>query len=151
MIHFTLNGKTFESTKEQVSVEWLLQRVGLKSEDAAIFRTGTDEAWTKPSDVVKLREGDDFTAKDRQTPSEPMVGIRYAVNGEAQVASISPLALEEILRRAGADAAIDLNELQSYYLDNVRSGDRYENLDDEVPIVDGDQFVALHAGPTPVA
>ena len=59
--------------------------------------------------------------------------------------------MEAILRRAGSDAAIDLRQLEDYYLDNVRTGARYENLGDEVPVTDGDQFVALYAGPTPVA
>ena len=61
------------------------------------------------------------------------------------------MTVEEILRRAGTDAAIDVDDLESYYLDNVHTGVRYESLSDEVPVADGDQFLALHAGRTPVA
>ena len=82
-------------------------------------------------------------------PVEPT--IRYTVNGELQVTKESPLTVEEILRRAGPDAAIDLDQLEDYYLDNVRTGARYENLGDEVLVTDDDQFVALYAGPTPIA
>ncbi|MXW01496.1 MAG: hypothetical protein F4X59_18085 [Holophagales bacterium] len=151
MIHFTINGEKFDSPKNQVSVEWLLELVGLKSADVELIRETTGEVWTKPSEIVKLHEGDVFTAKHRGGPPKPEPEIHYAVNGEPQVTTESPLTVEEILRRAGAGAAIDLNQLASYYLDNVRSGVRYENPGDEVPIADGDQFVALHAGPTPVA
>ena len=75
----------------------------------------------------------------------------YTVNGEPLVTEKTPLTVEEILRHAGADAAIDLAQLDSYYLVNVRTGARYENLGDEAPIADGDQFVALYTGPTPSA
>ncbi len=151
MIHFTINDEKFESPQAHVSVEWLLELVGLRSADAELIRAATGEVWTKPTEVVKLHDGDASTAKDRGGPPKPELQIRYTVNGESQITKTSPLTVEEILRRAGAGAAIDLNQLDSYYLDNVRSGVRYENLGDEVPIADGDQFVALHAGPTPVA
>ncbi len=151
MIRFTINSTEFDSQKHQVSVEWLLDLVGVKSTSAVLTREETGEVWTKPSEVVKLLEGDEFTAKDRGGSQEPGIEIRYAVNGETQVTKTSPLAVKEILRRAGPDAAIDLDQLDSYYLDNVRSGVRYENLDDEVAIANDDQFVALYAGPTPVA
>lgn len=151
MIHFTINGEKFESSESHVSVEWLLELVGLKSADAELIRVATGDAWTKPSEVVKLHDGDAFTAKDRGGPPHPAPKIHYTVNGEPQITDTSPLIVEQVLRRAGSDAAIDVAQLESYYLDNVRTGARYENLGDEVPIADGDQFVALHAGRTPVA
>ena len=151
MIHFTINGEKFDSPETRVSVEWLLELVGLKSADAELIRVATGEVWTKPSAVVKLHDGDAFTAKDRGGPPHPEVKVHYTVNGEPQVTDTSPLTVEQVLRRAGPGAAIDVDQLESYYLDNVRTGAKYENLGDEVAIVDGDQFVALHAGPTPVA
>ena len=152
LFHFTINGQRFESPESPVSVAWLLKQIGLRPEDAELVREATGEIWSDPSAVVELHDGDKFEAKPRRGPSPlPEPEIHYAVNGEPQVTETTPVTLEEILRRAGADAAIDVNQLESYYLDNVRTGDRYENLGDEVPIVDGDQFVALHAGRTPVA
>ncbi len=151
MIHFTINGQEFESPQKRVSVEWLLKLIGWSPKDAQLVREVTGETWSDPSAEVELREGDKFEAKPRRGPLPPESKIHYKVNGEPQVTTKTPMILEEILRRAGADAAIDLNQLGSYYLDNVGTGARYENLDDEVPIVDGDEFVALYAGPTPVA
>ncbi len=151
MIHFTINGQNFESSRKRVSVEWLLKQIGWRPKDAELVREDTGETWFDPSAEVELREGDKFEVKPRRDPPPPESRIHYTVNGEPQVTTKTPITLEEILRHAGADAAIDLNQLESYYLDNVRTAERYENLVDEVPIVDGDEFVALYAGPTPVA
>ena len=149
MIHFKINGREFDSDRRQVRAAWLAEQAGLDPTRFELVRTATGETWRNPSAAVELREGDAFDAKGRARPVEP--SIRYAVNGEPQVTRESPLTVEEILRRAGPDAAIDLGQLEDYYLDNVRTGTRYENLRDEVPVSDGDQFVALYAGPTPVA
>ena len=149
MIHFTINGREFESDRRRVRVGWLAEQVGLDPIGFELVRTSTGETWRNPSEAVGLRDGDAFDAKGRPRRGRP--SIRYTVNGERQVTKESPLTVEEILRRAGRDAAIDLNQLEDYYLDDVRTGARYENLSDEVPVTDGDQFVALHAGPTPVA
>lgn len=152
MIHFTINGAKFESQEAEVTVAWLLELVGLQSADAELARPASGDLWTKPFAHVKLSDGDAFNAKrpgGPPHPAEPEIG--YMVNGEPQVAEKTPLTLEEILRRAGGDAAINVDELESYYLDDVRSGVRYENLDDEVPLAEGDRFLALYAGPTPVA
>ena len=152
MVHFTINGREFASRESHVTVAWLLQQIGLKPGDAVLERSDTGETWSDPSALVELRERDKFEAKPKRDPTPvPEPRISYTVNGEPQVTEKTPLTVEEILRQAGADAAIDLNQLESYYLDNVRTGARYEDLDDEVPIADGDQFVALHAGRTPVA
>ena len=148
MIHFTINGREFESERRHVRAAWLAEQAGLDPNGFELVRTTTGETWRNPSAAIALREGDAFdaTGHERRRPS-----IHYTVNGERQVSKESPLTLEEILRRAGSDAAIDLDKLEDYYLDNVRTGARYENLRDEVPVSDGDQFVALYSGPTPVA
>lgn len=149
MIHFTINGREFESDRRRVRAAWLAEHAGLDPAGFELVRTATGETWRDPSAAVELREGDVFDAKGYVRPVEP--SIRYTVNGERQVAHETPLTAEKILRRAGPDAAIDLDQLDDYYLDNVRTGARYENPGDEVPVTDGDQFVALYAGPTPVA
>ena len=149
MIHFKINGREFESDRRQVRAGWLAEQAGLDPTVFELVRTKTGETWRDPSATIELLEGDAFDAKGRVRPVEPT--IRYAVNGEPQVTKESPLTVEEILRRAGPDAAIDLDQLEDYYLDNVRTGVTYENLGDEVPVTDDDQFVALYAGPTPVA
>ena len=149
MIHFKINSREFESDRRQVRAGWLAEQAGLDPTDFELVRTKTGETWRDPSAGIELRDGDAFEAKGRVRPVE--LSIRYTVNGEEQVTNESPLTVEEILRRAGPDAAIDRKQLEDYYLDNVRTGARYEELGDEVPVTDGDQFVALYAGPTPVA
>ena len=149
MIHFKINRREFQSGRSQVSAARLVEMAELDPTRFELVRTTTGETWRDPSALVELRPGDSFEAKGRGRPVEP--AIRYAVNGERQVTKESPLTVGAILRRAGPDAAVDLDQLDDYYLDDVRTGTRYENLDDEVPVADGDQFVALHAGPTPVA
>ena len=150
MIHFKIDNREFESGRKQVRAAWLAEQAGLDPTGFEIVRTTTGETWRDPSALIELREGDAFEVKGRvRRPVEP--SIRYTVNGERQVTRESPLTVEEILRRAGPDAAIDLDQLDDYYLDDVRTGARYENLSDDVPVTDGDQFVALYAGPTPVA
>ena len=152
MVHFTINGREFASRESHVTVAWLLEQIGLEPGDAVLERSDTGETWSDPSALVELREGDKLEAKAKRDPTPvPEPRISYTVNGEPQVTEKTPLTVEEILRQAGSDAAIDLAQLESYYLVNVRSGVRYENLGDEVPIADGDQFVALHAGRTTVA
>lgn len=149
MIHFKINRREFQSDERRVSAAWLAEKAGLDPTRFELVRTTTGETWRDPSELVELRQGDSFEAKGRVRPVEP--SIRYTVNGEPQVTEESPLTVEEILRRAGSDAAIDLDQLDDYYVDDVRTGARYENPGDEVPVADGDQFVALYAGPTPVA
>ena len=149
MIHFKINSREFESDRRQVRAAWLAEKAGLDPTGFELVRTTTGETWRDPSAVIELRDGDAFEAKGRVRPVQR--SIRYTVNGELQVTKESPLTVNEILRRAGPDAAIDLDQLDEYYLVNVHTGDRYENPGDEVPVTDGDQFVALYAGPTPVA
>ena len=77
--------------------------------------------------------------------------IRYEVNGEAQETDKRRLSLEEILRRAGAPAGVDVSQIDSYFLENTADGRRYENLGDLIALEDGDRFLAIHVGKTPVA
>ena len=77
--------------------------------------------------------------------------VAYEVNGEGQRSRQSTLTVEEILRRAGASAGIDTADLGNYYLERLRDGRRFDRLEDEVVIADGDQFLAVYANRTPVA
>ena len=59
--------------------------------------------------------------------------------------------MEWILRRAGAGAGIDVADLGNYYLERVSDGAEYRNPSEVVTIADGDRFLAVYAGRTPVA
>ena len=150
MFHFKINDERFESSEGRVTVGQLLRMAGLPTEHVVLMRMATGETWDNPDAAVELRDGDRFKTRRRHDPP-PSTRIRYTVNGEPQITDQTPLTVERILRRAGTDAAIDVDDLESYYLDNVHTGVRYESLSDEVPVADGDQFLALHAGRTPVA
>ena len=82
--------------------------------------------------------------------SNPKV-VHYKVNGEEQTTTERTLTVEAILRSAGAAASIDVKQLDSYFLENIAGGAKYENITDVVPVTDGDQFIAIHVGKTPVA
>ena len=78
-------------------------------------------------------------------------GIHYQVNGEPQTTDRKTLTVKEILENAGAAASIDLKELDQYILEDLQPGKKYEHLHDPVEVKDGDKFVAIYAGKTPVA
>ena len=97
------------------------------------------------------KDGDDVP--DHGDDSVPDEGrfVGYEVNGEGQRSRRSTLTVEEILRRAGASAGIDTDDLGNYYLERLRDDRRFDHLDDQVDIADGDQFLAVYASRTPVA
>lgn len=72
------------------------------------------------------------------------------VNGEPQTVG-RKTTVEKILKNAGAAASIEVEELDNYFLENIHSGRKYEDLQETVAIEDGDKFVAVYAGKTPVA
>jgi len=102
--------------------------------------------------LINVESGDRFTTKKRTSPSHSdQSRICYTVNGESLTTDENLLPVREILRNAGTSAAIDNSDLDSYYLENILDGRKYEQLDSLVSIVDGDNFMAIHVGSTPVA
>ena len=77
--------------------------------------------------------------------------VDYEVNGAKQRSEKGLLTMEEILRRAGAAAGIDIKELDNYYLDRFRDDQKFRNLSDMVKIEKDDKFLAVYSGRTPVA
>ena len=77
--------------------------------------------------------------------------IRYEVNGEHQRTEGPSLTVEQILRSVGVAAGIDVADIGSYYLERVSDGKEYRDLSEVVRIDDGDRFLAVYAGKTPVA
>ncbi len=83
----------------------------------------------------------------KTTPIE----IIYKVNGEQQSTTDANLTVQQILQKAGKAASIDLQQLDSYILENIQSSRKYAYLDDVVEIMNDDEFLAVHSGATPVA
>ena len=90
-------------------------------------------------------DGDDEGVPDRER------SVDFEVNGEEQSSRQQTLTVEEILRRAGASAGIDITDLGSYYLERIRDDQKFEQLSDTVDIRQGDRFLAVYSGRTPVA
>lgn len=150
-VQFFVDGKPHELEHSPAKVSTLLHLAGTSATDAILVSEDGIEHGD-PNELIDIAPGDQFWTKKRDDPRKPIEKpIRYTVNGEENTTVETPLSLESILRNAGAGAAIDVSDLQSYYLEHTADGRKYENLDDMVTISDGDNFVAIHVGSTPVA
>ena len=149
--HFFIDGKQYKLERHQEKVSSLLELAGT-SVDKAVLVSEDGVEHRDPDELIEVRPDEHFTTRTLNSPEKPVQKpIRYTVNGEENVTVVTPLSLEAILRGAGAGAAIDVGDIGSYYLENIADGRKYENLNDMVPISDGDNFLAIHAGSTPVA
>lgn len=148
---FFIDDKPYKLEHSPEKVSTLLHLAGTSvSEAILVSEDGTQHG--NPDEFIAIAPGDQFWTKKRDHSQKPVnKPIRYTVNGEESTTFENPLSLETILRNAGAGAAIDVTDLQSYYLENTADGRKYQNLDDLVTISDGDNFVAIHVGSTPVA
>ena len=151
-IDFFVDDKRYFTAKDSQSVADILGYAGLPSDRFfLISQDGTKQP--DPEQRISIHPGDRFTAerRDRDSgPPSPTV-IHYWVNGEPQRTTNAALSVEHILRAAGRSASIDLNQLNSYILENIETGRKYQNLADVVEIANDDKFLAVHSGATPVA
>ena len=116
-------------------------------------RLGDSDRQTERGPAIDPRPGGPPRSPERGgdgVPDEDRF-VEYAVNGEGQRSRRSTLTVEEILRRAGASAGIDTDDLGNYYLERLRDDRRFDHLEAEVDIADDDQFLAVYASRTPVA
>ena len=86
--------------------------------------------------------------KGKGTLSE---GITYKVNGESFKTTKESLTVREILENAGLKAGIDLQKISEYYLTDLETSVKYNDLDQTVQLREGIQFTATYKGKTPVA
>lgn len=151
-IDFFINDKPYATDKTIQSVADLLAIADL-SADRFFLISPDGTKRSNPEETVEIQTGDLFTTekRERDPKPEPSVRIHYEVNGERQATAETDLSVERILRMAGKAASIDLQQMESYILENINTGKRYQNLSDVVNVVNGDQFLAVHSGATPVA
>jgi hypothetical protein len=71
--------------------------------------------------------------------------IHYQVNGEPQETTEHKLTVRQILEDAGFKPGVD------YQLTRDNGHHTYANLDEEVPLHDGETFTATFTGPTPTS
>ncbi len=144
---FDLDGKP-QVAESPLSVRELLGLAGVPI-DAFCIELADGEIFCEPDQLVEIRDGDKLVLKRR--PPGGRSELHYKVNGEEQTTTTNPVSVETVLRQAGAAASIDIADLGSYYLENIADGTKYENLADLITIKDGEQFLAVHVGATPVA
>ena len=148
-VTYFVNDQTFYTDTPELTVSDVLERAG-ESPDQ-FYLVLKDIEYRDPSQKIEIHEGDRFQTKprDRTPPVEKI--IHYKVNGEEQTTERDTLTVEEILRSAGRAASIDVAQINDYYLESLDDGRKYEDLAEQVSIKEGDQFLAIHRGKTPVA
>ena len=151
-IDFFVDNKSYATHKAIQSVADILAIAGLSADQFFLISSdGTKYLDSKQN--VEIHSGDHFTTEKRDRDSKPPspVVIHYKVNGEQQSTTDATLSVEAILRTAGKAASIDLQALNSYILENIKTAKKYESLSDVVEILNDDEFLAVHSGATPVA
>ena len=148
---FFIDDKPHKFERSPEKVELLLQLAGTSSKDAVLISEDGIEHGNA-DELIDIRPGERFKTRKLDSSEKPVEKpIRYTVNGEVNTTAVNPLSLEAILRNAGPGAAIDVEDVGNYYLENVSDGRKYDNLNDLVTLSDGDKFIAIHVGSTPVA
>lgn len=139
-----------ETAKPELTVAEMLTAAKLSPEEVVLVGPAPSKTvHDDPKQVVKISDQAVFTTQPRKGRGEKDITIK--VNGEEIKTSKSEMTMEEILKAAGKDASVNVQDLTSYFLEHLESGVKYDNLQDLVPLIDGDQFLAVHRGKTPVA
>lgn len=151
-IDFFINDKPCSTLKASQSVADILTIAGLSSDESFLISHDGIEHHD-PNQNINIHSGDCFTTERRDHDSKPPVPeeIHYRVNGEPEATTNASLSVEQILRASGKAASIDLSQINSYILENIKTGQKYQNLADTVDILNDDEFLAVHSGATPVA
>ena len=143
---FFIDGKPFVTEKQQLTVRELLEMADRGAGTGYVVVKGTTE-YADPDKLLEIGFGDkiEIELKPNRTST-----LHYKVNGEEQTTDRRVMTADDMLRLAGSAAGIDANDLGSYFIEKL-SGEKYENLSDHIEVADGDEFLAIHRGATPVA
>ena len=151
-IEFYVDDKLLFTKKSELTAADVLTLAGILNDQFfLVSQDGTE--YKDPDKIIKIHSEDHFKTRkrEREDPKPVSETIHYKVNGEEQTTEQDSLTVEEILRNAGSAASIDASQIDSYFLENIIDGRKYENLADVVVVKEGDQFLAVHVGRTPVA
>ena len=151
-VEFFIDNKPYTTSKAVLTVSDILAYADLSTDDFILISSENAE-FRNAKEEIEVQSGDHFTTKkwDRDSKPEFANKIHYRVNGEQQDTAEASLSVEQILRTAGKATSIDLQQLHSYILEDLKTGSSYENLSEIVTISNGDEFLAIHSGATPVA
>lgn len=147
----SINGRECSFEQPQVRVSELLNAVDT-STDQSVLVSSDGVKHDDPNELIDIVSGEIFVTEDcgdfAETDGQ---AISFTVNGETCTTTENHISVETIFRTAGPGAAIDLADIENYYLQNTSSGAKYEDLEVTVEICSGDNFIAIHVGRTPVA
>lgn len=152
-IEYFVDGKEFASKESELTVADILGKAN-KSADLFYLVSIEDKAEYKdPKQRIVLKAGERFETRKRgeSRPDRPVTTIHYKVNGEPQETQEPVLTVETILRKAGSVAGIDVKEIGNYSLEYADKDQKYTDLGAKITIEEGDEFLAIHIGKTPVA
>lgn len=145
-IKFFVNDVACKTIDSNQTVSNLLEEAGFSVKHAVLV-TPDGVEHRDPAEIVQVAEGEHLKVR---SASNCQI-IHYQVNGEDQTTITNPLTMGKILEQAGRPASIDINDVMDYYLEDLLTEKRYDRLDAEVILCNGDQFIAVHQGATPVA
>ena len=148
-VTFTVDGRMLQADISELTVSEILSLAGASKEKS--FLLLKDVEYRNPNERIRIHDSDEFLTKPRDLRTPPQARITYTINGETQTTLVATLTVKEILERAGQAASIDAKKIDSYYVEDLENGRKYSKLDDNITINDGDQFLAIYSGPTPVA
>ena len=152
LIGFYIDNRHYSTDKAVQPVKDILALAGLSADRLSLISPDGSK-YDDAKQHIEIKSGNRFTTEKRDRDSKPgtSVKIQYKVNGEQLTAPDATLTVKQILQDAGKAASIDLQDLNSYILENIGTGEKYESLDDIVKILNDDEFLAIHSGATPVA
>lgn len=148
-VTYFVNDQAFHTDTPELTVSDVLERADESPDQFYLVLKDTE--YRDANQKIDIHEGDRFYTKPRDRTSPVAKTIHYKVNGEEQTTVRDTLTVEQILRNAGRAASIDVAQVGDYYLEGIDDGRKYENLAEQVTIKEGDQFLAIHRGKTPVA
>lgn len=149
-IEYFIDGKQISATNSELTVAEILSAANISIDEYYLVSEKGDE-YKDPNKKIKLYSGERFKTSKRDHVPPVTKTIHYSVNGEAQMTESNPLTMETILKNAGAAASIDVAQIDSYYLESVENDQTYNSLSDQIAVKEGDRFLAVYRGKTPVA
>lgn len=149
MKNYFVDGVEYHTDSDHLTTSDILEKAKISPRENYLV-SDSGEEFRQADEMISLRDGEKFEVKI-VTEELGEITIHYEVNGEQQTTNKNSLSLETILKNAGAGAGINPGEENMFRLENLSTKEKYSDLDKPVVLHDGDKFIAIYAGPTPVA
>ena len=149
-IKYFVDNQEFASENPVLTVADILGRAKKPADRFYLVAEKDKTEYTSPEQQVRVEDGERFITRPRKGRPADAV-IHYKVNGEPQETREPVLSVEAILRNAGAAAGVAVGDINYYTLEYADKDRKFTDLADKVTIEEGDEFIAIHVGKTPVA